>query len=337
MSRATLVLILALLGVASPAYANHGGTNNGRIVWSQLTDTNGRIVSANPNRGEFRVLTDPAGGAGDIDPVPSPDGRWVLFERDYDDGSAAIGLVRDDGSRERLLDTGCVDPCADVINPTWTPDGRHIVFTRVVGPFDAPNDSARSAVLWIEDLNGKHVRRLSQPGIDGIYEDYHARWTPDGRTITFTRIRNDPYDSAEYAMDGNGRHLRQLTPWELDADIYDLSQARWGSTRGLLAFETFGHGPPDGQSSNVATVPSDCPNLSACSARLRYLTHNGAGPLFSNNPAWSPDGKLIVFAEYDSVNFADLWTMRPDGSDRRRFTNSPDNWDVRPRWAVRQR
>ena len=68
------------------------------------------------------------------------------------------------------------------------------------------------------------------------------------------------------------------------------------------------------------------------------MTHNGSGPTFSDNPAWSPDGTRIAFAEYDDVAFADIWTTKPDGSDRRRFTNTPDLWDFRPRWAVaRQR
>ena len=330
---ASLLLATALLAFPRTAFGHRQeGHANGRIIWSQAGQTAARIVSANPDGSDFRVLSDPPEGAFDIDPVPSPNGRRIIFERDTDD-DAMIVLMRADGSGERTIDTGCVDPCADDINPTWAPDGRHVVFTRVVGPFDQPNDSARSAVLWSTDLAGGHLRRISQRGIDGAYEDYRARWTPDGRTVTFTRIRNDPFNSAEFAMDANGAHVRQLTPWELDADIYDLSQARAGRTKGLIAFETFGHGPPEGQSSNVATVPAGCRSLAACTRRIRYLTDNGAGPTASNNPAWSPDGTLIAFAEYDDVEPADIWTMRPDGSDRQRFTSTPDFHDFRPSWA----
>jgi Tol biopolymer transport system component len=322
--------MLAFPGAAF-GHCNHGNAN-GRIIWSQAGETGARIVSANPDGSDFRALTEPSDGVFDIDPVPSPHGGRILFERDTPDGGLIV-LMRADGSRQRIIDTGCVDPCADDIGPAWTPDGRHVVFTRVVGPFDLPNGSAHSAVLWSEDLHGGHLRRLSEPGIDGVYEDYRPRWMPDGRTITFTRVRNDPFNSAEYAMDANGRHVRQLTPWDIDADIYDLSQADWGPTKGLIAFETFGHGPPEGESSNVATVPTDCRNLAACAARIRYLTDNGAGPRWSINPAWSPDGTRIVFAEFDDVELADIWTMRPDGSHRRRFTDTPDFFDFRPSWA----
>jgi Tol biopolymer transport system component len=240
--------------------------------------------------------------------------------------------MRADGGNERVLDTDCVDPCADDIGPTWAPDGRHVVFTRVVGPFDKSGESATSAVLWSEDLHGGHLRRLSEPGIDGAYEDYRARWTPDGRTITFTRVRNEPFNSAEFAMDANSTHARQLTPWELDADIYDVSQAGRGPTKGMLAFETFGHGAPEGESSNVATVPANCTNLTACTARISYLTDNGAGPTASYNPTWAPNGTRIAFV-LDTVDDGDIWTMKPDGSNRRQFTDDPDHWDFRPGWA----
>jgi hypothetical protein len=60
--------------------------------------------------------------------------------------------------------------------------GRRIVFTRVVGPFDQVKESARSAVLHTAKLNGSGVRRLSEPGIDGVFEDYQARFSPAART-----------------------------------------------------------------------------------------------------------------------------------------------------------
>lgn len=67
--------------------------------------------------------------------------------------------------------------------------------------------------------------------------------------------------------------------------------------------------------------------------RVRDVRRNGAGPTWSFNPAWSPDGSRIAFANLPADEPADIWTMRPDGSDKRRFTNTPDFFDFRPSWA----
>jgi len=311
--------MLALL--AAPAAA---GAHDGRIFWSRFTDdtfTTARIVSAEPDGSRLRVLSRGAPGQLDVDPAPSPRGDRIVFMREIGEHTEIV-VMNADGSRQRTVDFGCVDPCVSDQGPGWTPDGAHLTFTRVV----FPDDSDPSALLMVANLDGSHLRRLSQHGIEGVYEDYRARFLPDGRTVTFIRIRGTDTKSAVFAMDVQGRRARQLTPWEIDADTHDVS------SRGVVVFETFGHGPPEGQSSNVATVPVRCGSLAACTRRIRYVTRNGAGPVWSTNPSWSPDGRRIVFAEFDDTTFADLWTVRPDGSDRRQVTTSP-LWDFRPSWA----
>src|SRR6185369_10727408 len=96
--------------------------------------------------------------------------------------------------------------------------------------------------------DGSDVQRVSEPGIDGLYEDYFARFSPDGGYIVFTRVRNDPFNSAAFRMDLDGTDIVQLTPWKLDADLVDLSPATSGPTADLAVFETYGHGAPEGKS-----------------------------------------------------------------------------------------
>jgi hypothetical protein len=67
------------------------------------------------------------------------------------------GLGRNASSTRDAL----IRAAADII-PGWTPDGRHITFSRVVGPF--VNGNAASAVLYTAELDGSHIRRLSEPG-----------------------------------------------------------------------------------------------------------------------------------------------------------------------------
>jgi TolB protein len=316
--------------------APEGGT---QIVWSRFTDADpsaANIVSKESATHRVRELTHNAPGVADIDPAISPDGRRVAFERDLPDGSTRIGLVDANGLHERLLDLGCADPCAVDLTPTWSPEGRHLVFTRVVGPFDAPNESARSAVLMTTDLTGMRITRLSERGIDGAYEDYRASFSPDGYVV-FVRVRNSDGLSAVYRMSPRGRHVRRLTPWALDADLPWVSPATSGPTEDLIVFETFGHGAPEGQVQAVATVPGDCPSVAACAEDIKVLTDRQPDLVANFNPTWSPNGMRVAFVRFEALEGqpprGDIWTMRWNGKHKRAVSRSPQ-FEFRPSWGV---
>ena len=359
---ALLVAGAAALALAAPAYANtsrvaggslalgdgHGHSRNGRIAWSRFTAdfSAAQIVTARADGSDLRVLTHPPAGASDFDPIWSPDGTRIVFPREYAD-RVEIVVMNADGRRQRVVDFACTDPCASDQGPTWAPDGRHIAFTRVVGPFDGPNESARSAALWIGRDDGTHARRLSPPDVDGTYEDVRALWSRDRSYIQFLRLRNDPsgaprVESAAFRMRPDGTGARQLTPWEIDADMTDLSRAAYGPSKDLVVFETFGHG---GQAQNIATVPATCRTLATCTEKIRYLTANAPdGPTNSTNPAWAPDGSRIALAEWtfpppgdpSTDWYADIFTIDARGRDRQLVTPGAE-WNIRPNWGIRPR
>jgi Tol biopolymer transport system component len=343
MKRATLgttVLIAAALGAATalPATASAGS----RLVWTRNAEASPRaqIVSARPDGSHLRELTHPKKRNFDIDAQISPDGSQVVLERDVGNKpQTQIIVVGADGDNERVLDLGCVDPCLLDSAPTWSLGGDRLLFTPLVGPFDGPNEAARSAVLQSALLDGSDVRRVSEPAIDGVFEDYHAHYSPDGSYIVFTRVRNDPLNVAAFRMNADGSDVRQLTPWGLGGDLADLSPATSGPTKDLLVFETYGMGPPEGKSSNVATVPSTCASVSDCRKQIRYLSDHGAGPAASFNPAWSPNGRRVAYTRFRGEDddhpccVGDIWTMRPDGSHRQAVSKSP-LFEYRPDWGT---
>jgi WD40-like Beta Propeller Repeat len=310
----------------------------GRIVWTQVLNsqfTRARLVSARPDGGGFRVLTHPGPKRFDIDAAVSPDGRWVLFERDLPSGRSVLGMVGAGGGRVHVVPVRCTDPCAGLDNPGWAPDGRRIVFTRVMGPF-APSGVAHSAVLYTARPDGSGLHRLSQRGIEPVYEDYHARFDASGKYLIFLRLRNRDGKTAVFRMRCDGSQIRQLTPWRLAADVPDLSLASGGPTRNLVVFETFGQGPPKGREQDVATVPATCHPLAACVRKIRYVTRNGSGPQTSFNPSWSPDGQRIAFTQALFASgkppAGEIWTTGPDGHGRQQVSHSP-RFDFRPDWG----
>jgi Tol biopolymer transport system component len=321
-----------------------GGTATARtrIVWSRYSQTFSRLrlVSARPNGRQLRKLTHPSKHTEDIDASISPNGRQVAFERDrLDRETSEIALVRAHGQNEHSLDLGCVDPCMADLTPTWLPAGDRIAFTQVLGPEDPVTHNAASAVFHTARPNGSHVRRLSQPGIEGKFEDYRARFSPDGSYVVFERLRLDTDASALFRMDADGSHVRRLTPWKLEADTQDLSLATHGPTKDLVAFETYGHGgPPRGKSQNIATVPSTCAPVSACRKKVRYLTHHRGGKGQSFNPSWSPDGRRIAYVRFregdrNTPPVGDIWTARANGTHRRAVSTSP-LFEFRPDWGA---
>ena len=151
-TRSALAAVLAVaLTVLTPTAAQAESPSNpaghsGVLAWSRFDnfeDGTARIVAGDPRGGSARVLSHPATGSQDIDPKISPDGRRVLFERDTDGQPSVAGIVGVRGDGERVLPLPCDDLCAGVADPVWAPDGRHVVFSRVIGPFDAVNNSAR--------------------------------------------------------------------------------------------------------------------------------------------------------------------------------------------------
>jgi Tol biopolymer transport system component len=339
LSLAALVLGIPLSHSAAATATSSAAAPDraGRIVWTQDVDPccqGGRLVSARPDGTGFRVLTHPTTGSKDLNAAISPDGSTIAFERDLPDGHEELRLVGSDGRSERLLDFGCTDPCFADAEPGWAPNGREILFTRVVGPFNPTTGDAASAVLYAGSLNGSNVRRVSQPGIDGVLEDGHPRFAPHGRYLMFLRLRDSDLMTALFRMRPDGSDLRQLTPYGLDGDLYDISQAVDGPTKDLVVFETAGPDVPDGKV-GIATVPATCHPLADCRNEVRFLSHDNPSVQASFNPTWSPAGDQIAFtiaAQNTTAPAADIWRMRADGTHPRQVSHAPQ-FEFRPAWA----
>src|SRR5690606_116836 len=94
------------------------------------------------------------------EPIWSPRGDWIAFTN-QSGGRWSIGVVRPDGTGERRLTESFQDEA-----PSWSPNGRVIVFSRTAGPGAGPK-------LWSVDLTGRNLRRLPTPG-----DASHPAWSP---------------------------------------------------------------------------------------------------------------------------------------------------------------
>lgn len=342
LAAAALLLVIGAAVTTAPAAMAAAPSSQADVAWSHFVDrdfSSAAIVTAHPDGRGLRQLTAPGTGVVDLDPVWSPDHAVIAFERDVD-GVGQVVTVRADGTGERAVDIGCsaIPACDSVNDPSWTPDGNRLVFTVVIASYGEVTDVPPSAALWTARVDGSDLRRLSEPGIDGRYEDGRARYSADGSYLVFERGDGATDTVAVFRMNSDGSGVRQLTPWSLNADTADLSQATSGPTRDLVVFESYGHGgPPPGAVEDVMTVPTTCPTVDVCATQIRNLTRNGDGPVGSDNPTWSPDGSRIAFVEYvhpapaHGLRYADIYTMSPVGTSRQQVSTTP-TWDFRPDW-----
>lgn len=94
-------------------------------------------------------------------PVWSPRGDLIAFTK-QSKGRFHIGVIRTDGSEERLLTASFLDEA-----PTWAPNGRVIMFTR-----ETQGAQGRAA-LYTVDITGRNLRQIPTP--DGASD---ASWSP---------------------------------------------------------------------------------------------------------------------------------------------------------------
>ena len=103
------------------------------------------------------------------------------------------------------------------IHPSWSPNGREIVFSR--------SENRRPPQIYIMDSRGGNTRPIS----GDHFNDRHPAWSPDGRHIAFVHARalGQP---AIYTMNMNGENRVRLS------DCHADSRPTWSPDGAQIAY-----------------------------------------------------------------------------------------------------
>ncbi len=265
----------------------------GRIIFTCTRGDFNQLCMINADGTDYIQLTDLQ--AHSYYPMFSPKGGSVVYASNQNGGVFDLFLFIFEGSRLIRL----TNNIGNVISPSFSPDGARILFA---------NQAAQGPTsLWTIDTTGENPDLLYA----GPNTIVGADWSPVGHQIAFAMQVDQPNEYEIFLMNDDGTNVRQLT-------------------RNLPGIGGSLDWSPDGKYLLIsAGLPGDknifLVNVAAETAT--QLTNGG------NNAAssFSPDGQWIAFNSLRNNDQADIFIMRPDGSDVRQVTNDPEP-DWQPQW-----
>jgi Tol biopolymer transport system component len=230
------------------------------------------------------------GGIVFVDFVFEPNAEYELFVA-TPGGGAADRITTDDYTD---------------LEPTWSPDGTRIAFTRQFCP------SSCFRRVMVMNADGSGVKQLTF-GTEAlaIPENHSPSWSPDGTRIAY--VAEDD-GSLLYVVNSDGSGRRKLTS----------------------IFATYIFTPvwsPDGREiafTRQVNLASDVYSVRADGTNFRPVTQQD----LAFAPAWSPDGTQIAYLHRAVwAGPTDVWVANRDGSDPANLTETDGVIEYGPWWS----
>ena len=292
MKRTLLTSVWVVVVMVTLACNARGGST---LYFSSNRDGNWEIYSTVVNSGEVVNITNTA--ENEINPVLSPDRKWIAFLIGRDGRSIDVLSLESRDSPERFaISKGA----GRFWSPVWSPDSSQIAFA-------AKKSGEEFAYVQITDLGSPSPARLSTVKITEVGD-----WSPDGDSVVFSSMGPNNSDSG-------GIHVRNpdgVNQSQMTCGIGD-QEAVWSHDSSKLAFISERDGNKE-----IYVMNSD-------GLEARRLTNNDAD---ETDIAWSPNGNRIVFVSEIDGN-SEIYSIRPDGSDKRRLTINSIR-DESPVWSA---
>jgi Tol biopolymer transport system component len=190
------------------------------------------------------------------------------------------------------------------MNPTWSPDGTHLVFAAGHG-------------LYVVGADGRHLRKIVT--LHGLLPTAaYPSWSTGGR-IFFTFVDWGPVMSTPMSVRPDGRGLRAESAQKSKPQEYTLAMNSWS---------------PDGRQ-GARVTQQGIVVMNADGSDLRVLVPQDHSQTVSWPLRWSPDGHLIAFRRYSTTqgtrSEADVWVVDTRTGEQRAVTQTLED-ESAPAW-----
>jgi Tol biopolymer transport system component len=303
-----------------------------------------RLYAVNVDGSALRQVT-PADVRGDF--AWSPDGMHIAYsaiEADESGSQTRLHMINADGTGDRVLTPEPPTGYESVSStyPSWSPDGRHIVFLRPAlvthqytsGPAAGSTYDVIVSALWVvsaDTADARMIAHVEAPTCNNGMYNYCAdvgapRWSPAGSRIVFlsrTPGHSDNGYGALWSVDSSGADLRRFD---------GCSQS--DNVPGAVVWS------PDGARLVYTSSPTSFGD-SDIGGHLYLRGADGAGCMRLTGPTpntvqsnylatWSPDGRRLAFLRADQYlpEVSGVYVANADGTAPRRILATP-SWS---RW-----